>query len=265
MNTNSKITMSILLVAPLVATAGLLIPTPESWAGSWAVFHIPLAITMAYAWLHVGAAILFLAGTKAYKAILRYAYIALSAGIVLTAFGTLMLVVMNGFSPSETGGPLGALALVAFLLAGLTIYLGMRQLGRAVRVRSGLTRAGIVMPIVITICALSALLPHAPSVAPEAQFDVLIAITLWSSLLNFSSALIVLKIKQRIGSHYVNAMAWLVAVLVMGGVILMITLFYLLLFDGKNQVVAGIITGIGLLLGLLWLKAGYAFSRTKEV
>lgn len=265
MNVNSKIAVSTLLIAPVVAIIGLLIPIPESWDGSWAAFHIPLAATMAYAWLHIGAASLFLSGMRAYKAVLRYAYISLSLGIALTALGTLLLAIMNGFDLFEAAEPLGGLALILFWLTGLSIYMGMRQLGKVVRVQSVLTRVWIVMPIVIAVCVASMLLPHAPSTAPEAVVNMMIAITLWGSLLNFLSALIVLKIKQRIGWHYTNAMAWLFAVLVMGGVILAITLLYLLLFDGKNQLVGRTIDVIGLLLGLLWLKAGYAFSRTKEV
>lgn len=265
MNTTNKITLSIVATAPIGGIAAALLPAPGSWHGSWFMFHVPLAMTLLTMWLHCGAAILFLAALDAYKTQLRYAYIALSFGIVVTALGTLQLAILDGFNLWLTPWVTRGGVVLPFLLTGLAIYLGMRQLSRATQTQTVFARALVVFPVVIALSALSALVPHAHVQTPEQSLDIANGITLWTALLDLTAACIVLKVKQRIGQHYTNAMAWLFIVLFVSCVILIVSAAQALFIGGISNWFTLFIDSIAILLGFLWTKAGYAFNRTKEV
>ncbi len=264
MRTEVRIIAGTLTVALLIATATLLIPVPETWDGTAAGFHVPLAMNSIIACLHTGAAVLFLSSLAAYKATLRRAYVAISMAIVVAALGTLQLPILNGFDLWDLAWVKDGGVGLPFLLSGLALYIGTRNLGRLVGVKSLLTKAGIVLPAVIVLSAATVFLPHVASATSEQAFDASNAILAWSALFEGAAALIMLRVLKRIGAHYVTAMAWLSATLLTAFIILTIAIVHTLFTSATQDAVNTTIDVLAILTGFMWLRAGYAFAATED-
>jgi len=254
-----KIVIGAILTAALLAFSTLILPLPID-NNNW-TFRGRLALSFALALMYVGSAILFLTSLKAYKAQMRYAFITLSAGILLTALASIQLPISNAFGLGDSIWSRGGLIIIPFLLGGLVSYMGLRGFAKLVGVHTVFTKVSVVIPVATVLGALSAFLPHAASISSEIQLDVSNAIVAWIGLLDLAAALMVLQIKQRIGAHYINAMAWLFAALV-GSVVVTIAALHASLFGSEPaSILVDILTFI---LGIIYLRAGYAFTQTED-
>jgi hypothetical protein len=255
-------TIGILLVAVTI-----ILPAPASWQGSWEGFHVPLATTTAMACVYVAAAWLFLSSLSAYKLKLRVAYTIIAVAIVMTALGALQLAVIKGFdlisSPwAQSGG-----VVLPFLLSGLALYVGTRNIARLIGVKTILTRVWLVVPATIALCLLAAFLPHPPINTPEIETDIANGILLWTGVCNLVAALVVFRIHRQIGAHYTNAMAWLFVALISGFVVVVLAFTASLLAGGTTGtegVIDDIIDTLTIVAGFVYIKAGLALRKTRE-
>jgi hypothetical protein len=257
-------TISLAIFAAL--TALFLIPIPDSWHGDWAGFHIPFALSAVIAFLQCGTAVLFLSGLSAYKNELRIAYIMLVISIVLTAVSMMQLPIVSGFNLWQTFWATSGLIVMPFVLSGLVAYLGIRKLAQLVKVQTIFMKLWVTIPLVLLVTYLSIFLPHAPSQSTEITFDSSVAITVWATMLYLIAAIITLRVAKHIGEHYKNAMQWLATALLVAGIIFVATIPHALLADNNPADLANLLINIsGIIEGFIWLKAGRAFNKTKEI
>ncbi|HSD56513.1 MAG TPA: hypothetical protein VLA92_05195, partial [Candidatus Saccharimonadales bacterium] len=209
MQTAKRVVGVIIAVAILCALLAFLVPMPDSWPDSSALFYSTLSLTFGYVALHVGAVVLFLMGLGAYKKELRRAYIIICSSIFLLALGMLQLPIISALnlwgSDWVTHGFVG----MPFILTALTGYFGARSLAGLVGLKSVLCKATIVLPILAAVNALTALLPHVSTTTPESSYDLSVAVFSWGAMVYMAGAALIYQIRKHIGAHYTNAMAWL--------------------------------------------------------
>jgi hypothetical protein len=264
MHKATKIALALIILAVVGYLVAFVVPLPQNDSSmSLGAFRWSLANSVLYTFLHVGAAILFLDAISAYKAALRLAYIRIASGIVLVGIGLAQVVLLNAFSLLQSPWVQYGGVILPFLVAGLLIYFGTRAMARLVGVTSPATKPRIVLSLLLVCVVAAVLLPHAPSSLAEASFDVSSAINVWDVVLYAASLLIMLQIRGRIGTRYVDSMTWLTLGL-LGSV--SITTFVLAATFLKGDVPRSYLLDVLIILGgLLYLKAGHSFARTKEL
>lgn len=263
MNTTFKTVLAVTFVTLLGYAASFLIPAPPSWNDTSLAFHTTLANSVLYTLLHAGAAVLFLSGISAYKAALRSAYVKIASGIVLVGGGLAQVVFLNIFDLIQTPWVQYGGVMLPFVVAGLAIYFGTRSMAALIGVRSVLRNIRFVAPLLIVCVIIVSLLPHKPSSLPELVFDISNAISAWDVVLYAASLGLVLKMRTHSGAHYASAISWL-AIGLTGSVFISTYILIGTLLSGAAP--AGIlIDSIVAIGGLLYLKAGYSFARTKEL
>jgi len=263
MNTTFKTVLAVTFVTLLGYAASFLIPAPPSWNDTSLAFHTTLANSVLYTLLHAGAAVLFLSGISAYKAALRSAYVKIASGIVLVGGGLAQVVFLNIFDLIQTPWVQYGGVMLPFVVAGLAIYFGTRSMAALIGVRSVLRNIWFVAPLLIVCVIIVSLLPHKPSSLPELVFDISNAISAWDVVLYAASLGLVLKMRTHSGAHYASAISWL-AIGLTGSVFISTYILIGTLLSGAAP--AGILVdSIVAIGGLLYLKAGYSFARTKEL
>lgn len=263
MNTALKIAIIIIIATILGYLASFLVSVPSGWGDSSLNFHQTLANSVLYTLLHAGAAILFISGIGAYKAALRSAYIKIALGITLVGGGLAQVVFLNIFGLIQTPWVQYGGVMLPFIVAGLAIYFGVRQMAKLVGVHSPLTNLWFVLPMVVVGIIVAAFLPHAPSSLPEPFFDIANAINVGDVLLYATALVLVLQAKARSGAHYASTMRWL-AIGLVGSVA--ITSYVLIGMFMLGETPADyLLDTIVIIGGLLYVKAGYSFARTKEL
>lgn len=263
MNKATTITLAIVGIAIVGYLASFLVPLPSSWTGDSAAFHWTLANSVLYTLLYIGVAILFLVGIGAYKAALRAAYIKMAAGIVMVGAGLAQVVLLNIFGLTQTPWVQYGGVMLPFLVAGLAIYFGTRSMAKLVGVTSLLTKLGFTFPLLVGCMALVVFLPHGYASLPETFFDVANSISTWDVLLYGISLGLVLQIKNHSGTHYTQSMAWL-AIGLLGSVAVTMSVLVGTFIVGKEPE-SYFIDAMVIIGGLLYLKAGHSFARTKEL
>lgn len=263
MDKATRLALIIIGFAIIGYMASFLIPMPVSWAGNPTAFHTTLANSVLYTLLHVGAAILFLVGVSAYKAALRVAYTAIAGGIVLVGAGLAQVVFLNVFGLIQSPWAQYGGVMTPFVVAGIAIYWGIRKMAKLIGITSPLTKIPVAFTILVACIALSTLLPHEAAVLPEFYFDVSNAISVWDVVFYAISLALVIKIKKQSGTYYANSMLWLIAGLI-GSVV--ITLSVLIgTFVAGAAPSSYLLDAIVIIGGLLYLKAGHSFAKTKEI
>ncbi len=263
MNAALKFTVMVITVTAINYLASFLVPVPPSWSGTSPDFHYTLANSVAYTFLHAGAGLLFISGLGAYKAALRSAYVKIAIGVTLVGAGLAQVILLNIFNLIQTPWVQYGGVMIPFVVAGLSIYFGIRQIAKLIGVRSPLTNTWIVFPAVIIGIIITSLAPHTDSPLAELIFDIANAISVGDVLLYTIALVLVLQIKSQIGAHYGKATRWM-AIGLTGSVI--ITSFVLIeTFMLGRQPASYLLDSIVIIGGLLYLKAGYTFARTKEL
>ena len=263
MNTTFKTILAVTFVTLLGYAASFIVPVPASWNDAALTFHTTLANSVLYTLLHVGAAILFLSGVGAYKAALRSAYMKIAFGIVLVGGGLAQVVFLNIFDLIQTPWVQYGGVMLPFVVAGLAIYFGTRSMATLIGIQSIFRNLWFVAAMLVVCVALTSLLPHASSSLPELVFDISNAISAWDVVLYAASLGLVLKMKAHSGAHYANAVSWF-AIGLVGSVVITLCVLVGTLVSGAAP--AGLlIDSIVTIGGLLYLKAGYSFARTKEL
>lgn len=254
----------IALFTILVVAATLIIPVPDSWHDTAQAFHTYLAVAGAMAGVYFGAAWLFLSSLSAYKTNLRIAYTTLSVGIALNAIGAIQLAIISAFDLLGTFWVQSGGIVLPFMLSGLALYFGMRAFARLVGAKTRLTKVGMVLPCVALFSVLSIFLPHAPMDSPEIVEDVSNGILAWVGLLDLAAAGIAWRVRQHIGSHYTNAIAWMFMALIGSFIVVVLALIVALAVSGPSGTPDLIINILSVAVGVLYAQAGYAFHKAKD-
>jgi hypothetical protein len=258
------VALLILLGAAVAAGLMWLVPIPDDWPYSNALFYWPLALTAALAVTHFGGASLLLMGAGAYKAELRKAYLIICLSIMIGAAGTAQLPAFNALEWWGSFWASTGLFAIPFVLAGLGAYLGVRKLALLIGVRSWLTRAAIAVPAILVICVASALVPHVHTATDELTMDISNIILSWSVFTFLAGVVMMVAVLRHIGAHYARAMAWLACGLTGSFLALGVALVGAYVSNQNPDGWAIASYSCGVAAGLLYIAAGVAFNKTKE-
>jgi len=258
-----KIVIGAVLTMALLVVGGFIVPLPD--ATNNFSFKLDLAVTTTLAVAYSASAVLFLVSLRLYKAQMRHAFITLSIGVLLTAISIIQIPILTVLSLTNSFWTASGLEGIPFVLSVVFIYAGVRAFARLVGTHTVLTKVGATLAVITALSLVSTLLPHAQATSSEQQIDTVNAIVVWLGLVALASALIVLQIKQRIGAHYANAMAWLFAAL-MGSVLAILASLVSTLVSGDDiALVTTLINVATLAIGVMYMRAGYAFTETEDL
>lgn len=263
MKTTSKTTIIVIIATILGYLGSFLVPIPAGWDNLSLDFHWTLSSSVLYALLHTSAGILFISGLSAYKAALRSAYIKIAIGVTLVGAGLAQVVFLNIFGLIQTPWVQYGGVMLPFVIAGVAIYSGVRSMATLINVQSPLRNIWLVAMLLAAGVTAVNLVPHATLSLPELTFDISNAISVWDFVLYTVSLGLVLQIKSQSGAHYSKAITWL-AIGLIGSVVITSCVLFGALFTGATP--AGyLLDTIVIIGGLLYLKAGHSFAKTKDL
>jgi len=264
MQRNRILIWSTLILTVGISLLALLLPTPASWPPGEVEFHRQLIVNIVMAATHTGGALLFLANLDVYKAKLRRAYIVMAIGTLVTGAGTLQISLLTLANAWTTPYGRSGATMLPFVLSGILLYLGVCSFVKLVGVKHPLAKFWIVLPGAALLTALSTLLPHVNNpIVPEATYDVLVGVGVWSGSLMLSAGFLVMKAKNHAGAHYTHAITWLARALAVSAGVLLYQGVYTLVDVGFNPLLNLTSNIITVISGLMWIRAGYAFALTK--
>jgi hypothetical protein len=245
--------IAVTVLAIILPLATLAIPAPADPIGTVQEFRAATITTTLFAWLHIGAAWMFLLGLDGFKERLKRAYRVVCLGLLMLGLAQLQYPVLSVFelwySPWVT--EYAGLSLPN-LVASVFLFLGIRSFARALNDKSWLLSPSVVPLAVLLGAAGSLVLPGLYRLDSAAIFAHII--------LGLVNAVLVLRIKRVAGPAYTNALAWFFMALVVtiGSSVMVVILDNL-------HVERGPILGVpAALAGILFVKAGYAFNKIKE-
>ena len=266
MKRENVIAVGAIFASVLVGLIALLLPTPPESQVGWLLFHAPLALTLMYGCLHIGSAILFLTSLGAYKSELRRVYIAISAGIVVLALGTLQVAIIAAFNWWNTPWAMDGYIVVPFLAAGMIVYIGARGLGKLIGIKSLLVRSSAVLPSVFITSLLVIFIPHPTPTTTLIAYDASNIITTWTMLMFLAAGLTFVAITRHIGAHYKAAMGWLSGGFISATLVLACAVGHTIVAPNVTNDTFSIITDfIGVIAGLVYVRAAYEFAKTKDL
>ncbi|HSE61885.1 MAG TPA: hypothetical protein VLA88_06370 [Candidatus Saccharimonadales bacterium] len=255
--------MSVAFIALIVALV-----TPNTFVAGLSVrFYTVMAISLFG--LQVCTVAFFLSSLRNYQPRLRWAYIVLSAGILLLGVAQLQMPVIAGFRLLDSWWISSGLILVPFALSAVAIYGGAYILARTVGWRSIIAKPFIVTLGIFVACAASFALPHVRitgNTQAELQFDAFVALTVWTMLFNAIGGALCWVAARRIGALYVVPMKWLSIALVAGSLASFAELLYSLLTPESltwyTRYALNLLPVVG--AGVLLLAAGVLFKEVSK-
>lgn len=235
------------------------IPTDPALAGT--DVGLGLAISAMYTLLNIITVGLFFAGLRNFKTTLRRPYIILCIGLVTIALAQVQipLAIVLDAAWWITSGAL----LFLYIVPNVLIYSGIRLFARLVGVKGRWTLYRFAMPLVLVPVVVSFVVPiSVPSITQDplaAHFFV--ALPLWQMGVNVVCAYLVWRVKQTMGGVYASAMHWLFVSMVAymaisAHFVVILYLGYSATWYGQNGIMA-----VFVVLGLLFVVAGYKFAQ----
>lgn len=266
MKQENVIAIGAIFASTLVGLMGLFVSTPPESHVSWLLFHAPLVLTLVYGCLHIGSAILFLRSLDAYKSELRRVYIAISIGIAVLAIGTLQVAIIAAFNWWNTPWAMDGYIVVPFLVAGMIVYIGARGLGKLISIKSLLVRSSAVLPSVFITSLLVVFIPHPTPTTTLVAYNASNIITTWTMLMFLAAGLTFVAIARHIGEHYKSTMRWLSWGFLTSTIVLASVVGHTLVVPNATNDFFTIVTDlIGVIAGLIYLRAAYEFAKTKDL
>lgn len=257
------ILLGTILVAATTAAITFAIPIPNSWHGSFADFHAPLAGSSVTSVINLGAALLFTVSARIYKTRLRQIYAGVALGIIITTIGSLQIPIINAFSWWDSAWVNYGLIGLPFLTASSILYISMRALGRLVGLRSFILKAGYAVPIALLAGVVIILTPHARFAISEQALDASNAVAAVCCTLYGIAAIIALQLSKHIGKHYRQAMFWL-GVGEMGSALVSVPIIINALLTGVTNGASPAILAVEIITPILQIIAGYVFARASQ-
>lgn len=263
MKTNKIIATLSIGLGVIGAFAAYAIAPPLSSSMSVEIFHYSLSSNICMLFLHIGAAVLFSLGIVVYKEDLRRAFNAIVIGIILQAIGLLQLPILDMLdawgTPYVTYGFVG----LPFLLYGLLTYIGASAFGKLVGTPGISPRRLAVIPLSLIIPIVVLFLPHTNIETSEFAFDATNFVLSWTTMLLAAAAIVFFRTGKRVGAHYAQSISWLCIALVGSAICLAVATIDSFVIPAVSPLSIPLDIA-SLIAGLIWVKAGYSFSKTKE-
>jgi hypothetical protein len=249
--TFSLLCLTITIIAAITSVMLLFYRGPLIW--------IPFVIGLAAFLLHTGGAFLIWSGLPNFKDKFRNAYKYICIAIIFVGFTQLQLPIISIFDwwqLLENG-----VVIIPFVIPFIFFPIGIRRFATLLRIKSRWTSAWLINGVGLLVGLLLAILPHAPNNTNPLNFAFTLVLLGWIAIHTIALIVMVHRIKKVIGVRYINAMAWLYVTYVS---VLATNLMYiatlLLLSPGNWYVDYNLSIAPFVIVGLLWLRAGYAFN-----
>lgn len=176
-------------------------------ANQTAIVRVSMIFSVAAVLLNLIAIPLFLIGLKRFRIELRQAYITLCIGIGIFGLAQVQLPIVN-LNESGFWVDSGAIA-IPYLLGVLCIFWSMRMLSQLLAIKSLWSSGLLALLVTAVISLLAALLPHVHVTIDELSYDIALTLSIWNSVFITFAAILVFKVRRKIGLSYVNSMDWL--------------------------------------------------------
>lgn len=264
MKANKCIVIGSIGLGILAALATLAVQPPASWAASIGEFHFSLSANVLTFLLHLGAAALFLMSLTVYKEKLRQAFVGIVSGVVLLAFGTLQLPIIDTLDAWNSAYVTNGIIGLPFLVSGLIIYFGASKFGQLVGIGGISANKFVVIPSSIVLTIATLYFPHVETPVGELNFDVGNFVLGWTTMLLIASAVVFFRASRKIGTHYTSAITWLGLALLGSVSCLVIAIVDTHISTAVRDPLTQFLNFLTIVAGLGWLKAGYTFTKTKE-
>lgn len=250
----------VIIPAVVLPCLALLVPVPKIGLPadvSAQEFHGGMFGTVLFAWLHIGAALLFWQGMDAFKERLRRAYRAICVGLIAISIAMFQIPFFMALALFESRWVEIGLLPLPYVLAGYMLYRGVRSFALAVGDVSAWGRQHMLLPALL-IAAISTfyslLAVHSLRAAMES------AVVVFVVLLLIVTSILVLRIKQRTGPAYTRALAWLFIALTCSAVSMILPPLALVLGQEQGSILALPVA----IAAALYVKAGYEYSKILE-
>ena len=246
----------ILLLAVVLPALSLLVPKPDQFSSTISTvseFRASLVGSTFFAWLYIGAAILFFKGLGGFKAGLKRAFRSVCIGLIalgLTLVQIPLLVAIGQIDGSwrDKGG-----LSILYVLGSVLLYVGVRSFAHVLGDKSIFTK---VLPILLASFLIGTLAGIATN--PPSTIELIADVA--NTLLAIVCFILSLRIKQVIGPAYTNSTAWFALALCANAVSVAIPTFALM---SGNQPDSWVIIPFAI-TAVLFIKAGYAFNKIRE-
>ncbi len=250
----------ILVLAVLLPFATLLIPAPEHVALGVAVrdFRMGLAGCVFFAWLYVGAAILFVIGLDVFKEKLRRAYAAICVGLVLYAIASVQVPLLVATGTLDGSWALHGGLVAPFALGAAMMFIGLRYFAQALEDKSVWTSMWAVFSVTIMLSVLFAWLARDWS---QLTFgNISFGANVANVCLGSVSLVLAVHIRRLAGPAYRNALTWLV----LAFAATWLGQFPSTIFELFDIPESAILALPVVITAALFVKAGYAFNKIRE-
>ncbi len=255
------IVIATLCLTPIVAGVALAIVPAQNLK---TFTTTDLVMILASGVLDLGAAVVIVSALGEYKTKMRLAYGALAFSIIAAVIGTIQIPIIEALDLDSSAWAQSGGIVLPYMAASLGIYMSMRGFARLIGVTGWLTRASVILPLGVALAIASIWFPHVPVTTDEIKFDASNVIETWSGALYVAAGILMLKVRKKIGAHYVSAVSWLTLPIFGAAFAFLGYVIHNLLAPQSNDVFTLFIDVLGIFIGLAWLRAAYAFAETEE-
>jgi hypothetical protein len=250
----------ILVLAVLLPLATIVVPVPTH---DTALIHAKdfrsgLIASAFFAWLYVGAAILFLIGLDVFKERLKRTYTAICLGLVLYGIASVQVPILVATKQLDSPWGLNGGLLAPFVLGTLLMYLGQRSFAVALGFKSIWTSRTIILSIAFAVALLFGWLARDWS---QLTFsNVSFAGNIANICLGTASLVLAIRVRLLAGPAYTNALTWFMLAIAASW----LGQFPSPLFEVLDIPESAILAVPLAVSGALFVKAGYAFNKIRE-
>lgn len=242
----------------------LLIPTPNGYASG--PFHSLCCILAFMIAEYIGAALLFFVELREFTEQLQRAYRLFVAGFLLLAIGYTQLPLIPLLNGEDTPWVMYGGIAIPFFAGVACVYLSIRGFAKLFQVRSIFMSLWATAAIVLAVSTLSMLVPNGAPNIPVAQ-TVLQASKFTNTIplvLVVASCVLCYKARQRAGSAYIPALAWLFLCLVVDAASGIGGFIVRFIQPGNNPLfINGLVYSAYVVNSVILLKAAVEFNKIK--
>lgn len=198
-------TWVLVIASFVVAFLSLLMPLPPQPIPG--ALEATMFLSAAIAVLHFGIPYLFYLGLAKFTVLLRRAYALICVGIVLLGAAYLQFPILSILGAWDSFWVRGGILPLPFFLAVIFLILGARRFARLLNISHVFTNLWVVFIGALLFAAGVGFIP--PLMAePTLTLALTFALMGWVSTISLMVALVVLRIKQTVGTRYTHAMRW---------------------------------------------------------